>query len=717
MKHPLNSHPLYFSLTLQGQPFSPFSVVSFDFIERYNDLYDLDILVATTRYYRLDIESLLEQPVVFKVWQWGEVKRTVSGIIYRIERGEPGTHRCFYRLNIAPDLYRLTLRRRNRIFQQKTIREILQIILKENGIAFYEMVFKDEHPAREYCVQYRETDFEFLQRLTGEEGIIFRCYQHGESQEGVVFFDDWRWLMDKATLPYNPHPTAAAHQHAVNHFKYAHQLCPHFVELRDYTFRNPGWPALYHGEKKDNPTVFNHQYRYDDYPGRYKDGRGEQYAQYRLDSLRREANLGEGQSNAIELEVGMLFKLTDHPIDAFNTFWQPIFIHHHGEQPQALEEDAFGLINKRSGFGKDLPTASESQQATVLTNRFQFIPRQQSYRANFPQKPQISGPQTAIVVGPKGEEIFTDDQGRVKVQFYWDREGTKDDHSSCWIRVASPWAGQDWGMLALPRVGQEVIVSFQEGDADQPIITGRVYNTLQVPPGRLPYSKTQMYIKSKTYKGNGYNSLMFDDATHQELFHMHAERDMETQVKHDQRNHIKNDRTLEVNGSQTTQIDKGRTTQITTGNDIKTVMAGNDLETISLLKSTTAKEIFQYGKDRIELEVGEQTSITLDNEKILLRFGKSTILMNKEGIWLDAVHIGLQEKEIEKENFLNQGIGPYSHSFVLQDKNGNLHRNMPYVITQGNKIFKGISDDEGKTKTIYLNESEQIDIKIDWDKL
>ena len=146
------------------------------------------------------------------------------------------------------------------------------------------------------------------------------------------------------------------------------------------------------------------------------------------------------------------------------------------------------------------------------------------------------------------------------------------------------------------------------------------------------------------------------------------------------------------------------------------MLAGNDLETVSLLKSTTAKEIFQYGKDRIELEVGEQTSITMDNEKILLRFGKSTILMNKEGIWLDGVHIGLQEKEIEKKNFLSQGIGPYSHSFVLQDSNGNIYKNMPYTLTYGDKTIEGITDEKGQTKTIYVEDEKDVSVKIDWNK-
>lgn len=174
-----------------------------------------------------------------------------------------------------------------------------------------------------------------------------------------------------------------------------------------------------------------------------------------------------------------------------------------------------------------------------------------------------------------------------------------------------------------------------------------MYNELQIPPGNLPATYTQMHIKSKTYKGEGYNSILFEDAASRELFEMHAQRDMTTVVEHDQKNHIKNHRTLTVNGSQRTQIDQGRTTQITIGNDIKTVLAGNNLETISLLKAIQAKEIFNAAHDRIELEVGKQTSLTMDNEKILLRFGKNTILMNEEGIWLDGVHIGMQETEIE----------------------------------------------------------------------
>ena len=267
-------------------------------------------------------------------------------------------------------------------------------------------------------------------------------------------------------------------------------------------------------------------------------------------------------------------------------------------------------------------------------------------------------------------------------------------------------------MLALPRVGQEVIVSFQEGDPDQPIITGRVYNTAQVPPGHLPQSKTQMYIKSKTYKGSGYNSIMFDDATNDELFYLQAEKDMETLVKHDQRNTVKNNRTFDVKGTQTTTIGKGRSTTVYTGNDIKNVLSGNLMETVSLLRSTQAKDIFKYAANQIELEVGEQTSITMDNGKILLRFGKSTILMNAQGIWLDGKHIGLQETEVEHENVHIDEKKSYSHRFVLKDNEGKIRKNVAYIIRKGDEIIEGHTDAEGCTEIVYAEDESELSFEI-----
>ncbi|MBN6078307.1 hypothetical protein HYE59_12455, partial [Aggregatibacter actinomycetemcomitans] len=190
-----------------------------------------------------------------------------------------------------------------------------------------------------------------------------------------------------------------------------------------------------------------------------------------------------------------------------------------------------------------------------------------------------------------------------------------------------------------------------------------------------------------------------------------------TLVKHDQRNTVKNHRTFDVKGSQTTTIGQGRSTTVYTGNDIKNVLSGNLIETVSLLRSTQAKDIFKYAANQIELEVGEQTSITLDKGKILLRFGKSTILMNGEGIWLDGKHIGLQETEVDKENFLTKGVQSYAHFFILKDNRGNIYSNTPYIMTYDEKTIEGISDKDGRTETVYISDETDVRIKIDWDKL
>ncbi|MBN6076616.1 type VI secretion system tip protein VgrG, partial [Aggregatibacter actinomycetemcomitans] len=443
---------LQFTFHIAGVPAETFSVVRFDYRSRYNELYEVDLLLSAPNTADIDLDVLLDNPAEFKVWQDGVLQGNINGIVAFAEQGDSGFRQTFYRVKVTAQLHRLTLRRNSRIFQLKSVQDILQTLLKEHHIAAYRYLLDNErvHRRREFCVQYRETDFEFLQRLLGEEGIFFYFEQHDSGAETVVFCDKWQKLAtDNAlTLPYNPNRLAPAFEKKVFTFKFARQLRPDYVQQKDYSFKKPYWQAEYRAEKQGQTEseAFHGLYSHYDYPGRYKDGRGQYYTQTRLDSLRRDANIGVGESNDIGIAVGRLLGLSGHPTARFNTLWQPIAVHHQGEQGQALKEEAL---------------ASPESEGTTLYSQFEFIPRSQNYRSNFPQKPQISGPQTATVTGPAGEEIFTDDQGRVKVQFHWDRYGKGDDHSSCWIRVASPWAGQGWGMLALPRIGQEVIVSFQ----------------------------------------------------------------------------------------------------------------------------------------------------------------------------------------------------------------------------------------------------------------
>lgn len=688
---------LQFTFAVIGLTPNIFSVVKFDFIEEYNELYEVDIQLVSGTEHSLDFTTVLDNKAVFRIWKNGELQREVSGIVAYIEQGNSGFRRTFYRLKLVPALYRASLVYRSRIFQLQSIEDILTTILRDNRILHHAFYCRFPHPRREFCVQYRETDFEFMQRLAGEEGLSFHFVQI-DGNEHIIFYDDNVFLIrnEAPILFYNANRDAQSQEETVTEFYYANQLRPNQVTLKDYTFHYPRWYAEFSADEKEHIQQNRYRYAHHDYPGRFRNSElGKLYANYRIDTLRRDANIGYAKSNCLSPTLGKTFQLENHPNEAFNTDWQPIRIHYHGKQSPALEEE-------------------NNAQGTYLENRIDFIYHAQTYRANFPPKPRIFGTQTAVVVGPDGEEIFTDNNGRIRVKFHWDLLSEKaDDHCSCWIRVGSPWAGFDMGFSAIPRVGQEVIVSFQNGDPDQPLIIGSTFNSIEKQPGNLPSSRTQMHLRSRTYKGRGYNGIMFEDATNQELFEMHAEKDMKTLVRSNQENYIRQNRTLTVDSAQTTVIGAGRTTTLKTGNDIKAILAGNAMEHIAQLKSTAAGEIFQYANEQIELEVGQKASITIDNDKILLRFGKSTILMNDEGIWLDYVHLG--KRSAVHHNFLQNGVKAYSHSFILKDELGNIYRNTPYQIKNGDEIIKGISDEEGRTQTVYSHEEKGISVEIDWE--
>jgi len=439
------------------------------------------------------------------------------------------------------------------------------------------------------------------------------------------------------------------------------------VKLKDYTFKNPSWTAEFNKEAGDA----NNQrsgYEHYDYPGRFKDeNQGKAFTQYRLESLRTDAHQGWGASNSAQLSVGGLLQLTNHPNASLNTLWQISRIVYRGSQPQALEQEG-------------------GDKATTLENEFEFIPRHQSWRPMQLTKPRVEGPQIAIVVGPKDEEIYCDKFGRIKLQFLWDREGQYNDHSSCWIRVTQPWAGKNWGMIAIPRVGQEIVVDFLEGDPDQPIVTGRTYHATNMPPDALPAAKTQMNLMSQTYKGGGYNGLMMDDATNNQRLDLHAQKNMNTKVLNDQTASVGNNRTLDVTGDESSTIGKNRSVTVVAGNDSKKVSAGNlseDVngersivvkgnqslavksgnrnitintgndtkkvssgslsEDVKLKRESKAEEIIFDGKKQITLKIGDGTSIAMTASGLVITCQGSVISLNAAGIKINGAKIGLND--------------------------------------------------------------------------
>ncbi|CDG89872.1 type VI secretion system tip protein VgrG [Xenorhabdus bovienii] len=591
---------LQFTLTAGGLPPQTFVVTDFTLNESFSQPFSLSVGLASADP-AIDFPSVLDRTATLTILQNGIEQRSITGIVSRFEQGNTGLHQTTYQMTIRPDLWRTTLRQNSRIFQQQDIATILTTLLKEHNIRDVIFSLRHPHPAREFCVQYQESDFAFLQRLTAEEGIFY-FFECSNGRNTLVFADDCGSVPPGIRLPYQPGEGSTLGEPAVSSLTSSAQVRPAQVQLKDYTFKNPAWPAEFHQQMRDE-NLQQLYYEHYDYPGRFKDeAHGKDFTRYRLEALRSDAVTGQGSGNAIALQPGKLFILDNHPRADLNQSWQTVSASHSGSQPQALE------------------TAS-SGSGTTLHSHFSFIRQNQNWRPAPLPKPVIDGPQIAKVVGPAGEEIFCDQYGRVRLQFPWDRYGRSDDQSSCWIRVSQPWAGQGWGMLAIPRIGQEVVVDFLHSDPDQPIVTGRTYHASNIPPGALPGSKTQMAFRSKTHKGQGYNELLFEDAKGSELLALHAQKDMYTKVLNNRDTHVLANHSETVEKNQTIKVNE------------------NKEETVTLNSTETVKEVRKLitGKDYI-IEVGAHKAETITNtlainvgDVIELRCGLSVLRMDSAG--------------------------------------------------------------------------------------
>ncbi|EJM1700186.1 type VI secretion system tip protein VgrG, partial [Escherichia coli] len=396
---------------------------------------------------------------------------------------------------------------------------------------------------------------------------------------------------------------------------------------KDYTFKRPGWAGRFEqeGQHQDYQRT---QYEVYDYPGRFKSAHGQNFARWQMDGWRNNAETARGMSRSPEIWPGRRIVLTGHPQANLNREWQVVASELHGEQPQA--------VPGRSGSG------------TTLNNHFAVIPADRTWRPQPLLKPLVDGPQSAVVTGPAGEEIFCDEHGRVRVKFNWDRYNPADQDSSCWIRVAQAWAGTGFGHLAIPRVGQEVIVDFLNGDPDQPIIMGRTYHQENRPPGSLPGTKTQMTIRSKTYMGSGFNELKFDDATGREQVYIHAQKNMDTEVLNDRTTTVKHDHRETVKNDQTVTIQEGnRLLTVEKGHKITGVLKGSLSEDVFQDRGTIAGSVHvdavnnggegdgiqAYTAIKEILLAVEESKIALTPDGIQLQVGESTVIrLSKDGI-------------------------------------------------------------------------------------
>ncbi|MDC9596943.1 type VI secretion system Vgr family protein [Xenorhabdus anantnagensis] len=617
----LSSSGLLFTLSAGGLSPKTFVVTDFTLTESLSLPFQLDVGLASANP-AIDFSEILDRSATLTILQEGVEQRSISGMVSRFEQGNIGLHQTTYQMSIRPDLWRTTLRQNSRIFQQLDIEAIVTTILKEHGIRDVVFSLRRPHPEREFCVQYQESDFIFLQRLTAEEGIFY-FFECSNGRNTLVFADDAGSVPLGIELPYQPSENGSTGEIGVSSLTSSAQVKPAQVQLKDYTFKNPAWAAEFSQQMKED-NLQQLYYEHYDYPGRFKDEQhGTDFTRYRLEALRNDAMTGQGSGRAIAVQPGRLFTLSNHPRETLNQPWQVITAIHTGDQPQALAQETGG-------------------DGTTLHSQFNFIRQTQTWRPSPLPKPIVDGPQIAKVVGPVGEEIFCDQYGRVRLQFPWDRYGHSDDRSSCWIRVTQPWAGQGWGMLAIPRIGQEVIVDFLHGDPDQPIVIGRTYHASNIPPGGLPGSKTQMSFRSKTHKGEGYNELLFEDAKGSEQLSLHAQKDMNTTVLNDMNTTVLNDRTTQVKHDHTESIGNNQVISVrkdrikeVTGEEISTIH-GNRQVTVEKNSQLSAKDNISIKSVNGGIEISTAgASITLDKEGNIHLTGKNIIINGKDQVQLN----------------------------------------------------------------------------------
>jgi type VI secretion system secreted protein VgrG len=514
-------HDLEFSIILEGQAPNSLRLTSFEWQESLSQC-DQGVATIASRNANIDLNQCIDQAVTLEIRHKYDPKiRYLHGIVESMSAQDVSGGWAYYSLNIRPELYRLTLTSDARIFQQETVPDIVAKILKDQGMVQHEFRLNDNHLAREYCVQYQESDFDFINRLLAEEGIFY-FWEHTQAGSKLILTDHSQLgtRLESSDIKYNNTPSGAVKTQFIKQFSWQEAVGSTDLKQRDYCFTNPRYNqehTLVQQRRGGEPEVYPLYHPY----GRYKDGdSGKRFTQYQLESVRNKVSLGSGLSNAQHLSTGHHFSLTDHPTKARNVDYQVVYVKHKGTQPQALEEQG-------------------GQGHTEYHNEFSvYALDTNSWRADALDKPRMDGPQVAHVVGPKGEEIYCDEYGRVKVQFPWDLQGEHNEHSSCWIRVSQGWAGTAWGSMSIPRVGQEVIVDFLEGDPDQPVITGRTYHSVNVPPYELPANKTRMTIRSKTHKGDGFNELRFEDEKGQEEIFIQAEKDYKRFIKNNEESEV-----------------------------------------------------------------------------------------------------------------------------------------------------------------------------------
>ncbi|MDH0749412.1 type VI secretion system tip protein VgrG [Pseudomonas sp. GD03842] len=503
--------------------------------------YDLELISQNNA---IDLNQLLGKPMSVSMQSRGGGNRYFHGVVARCSQGVDVGQFASYQVTLRPWLWMLTRTSDCRIFQHLTIPQIIKQVFRDLGFSDFEDALSRPYREWEYCVQYRETSFDFVSRLMEQEGIYY-FFRQEEDRHVLVLADAYgahQAPPGYESVPfYHPDGQHRERDH-ISGWHLAQEVQPGSLELNDYDFQRPSARIDVRSAMPRPHTAGD--YPLFDYPGTYVQSEdGEHYARTRIEAIQSLHERIKLKGNARGLGAGHVFRLNGFSREDQNREYLIVTARYTVTQ-ESLE----------TGQGN-----SELQFESELT----CIAAHQSFRPlPITPRPIVKGPQTAIVVGPEQEEIFTDAFGRVKVHFYWDRHDQSNENSSCWIRVSQAWAGKNWGSVHIPRIGQEVVVSFLEGDPDRPIITGRVYNAEQPVPYDLPANATQSGTKSRSSKGGtpaNFNEIRMEDKKGEEQLYIHAERNQDIVVEVDESHSVGHDRTKSVGNDEQVRIGQDRT--------------------------------------------------------------------------------------------------------------------------------------------------------------
>ncbi|WP_105720572.1 type VI secretion system Vgr family protein [Cronobacter dublinensis] len=577
---------------------------------------------------RADRSALLGQPVTVTIpTQALMTPRYLNGKVTRVAVSAvemSGTRYAAYELTVEPDLWPMQRDRNLRIFQGQTVPQIVKTLLGESRVNVEERL-SGSYRVWEYCVQYQESSLDFMSRLLELEGITYH-FRHEQDRHTLILTDapgQYEPFPGYETIPYHVTPSGGTtDEEGISQWALEDSVTPGIYSLDDYDFRKPNAWLFQARQNPKSPQPGSIDVY--DWPGRFVEhGHGEFYARIRQERWQVEHRQTQGTATALGIAPGHTFVLRNAPFFGDNGEYLTTVAHYH------FEENRY---------------ASGADSNTIHETRFEVIPADVPYRPS--QKtpwPRTYGPQTAKVVGPQGESIWTDKYGRVKVKFHWDRLGKGDDTSSSWVRVSSAWAGQGFGGVQIPRVGDEVVVDFINGDPDRPLITGRVYNEASMPPWALPAAATQMGFLSRSKNGHkdNANALRFEDKAGHEQIWIHAERNMDTEIENSETHHVGVDRNKTIGRDEKNVIKRNMTTSVG----------------VDSVNSIGSKHIVNVGESACVLTMDKDGNTLVEStSSIKLKVGDNYLLISPQGINITVLQGDLTAESINSASLKGEQL-------------------------------------------------------------